>query len=314
MSDTKTFTPNDFIKDHPFFSKKTHRKARKIHLPVAPACNVRHRYDIGTYGCVNIPGPVPSGRVMAPQEAMDRARAVVEKNEDIRVICIAGPGEPLANDAAFETLHVLHKEFPELSLCVSTNGLNLPERLDELMKAGVRSLTVTINAVTPVMAEKIYSWASFKGRRYAGRDAATLILNNQWRGLTNAIDAGLTVKVDTVFIPGVNDIEIPLIAWHAGERGADLMHIIPLLPHGAFEGREKALQEMLSKKRVECGRHIPQVAHCCQCIEGAGSVPSEDREEVPVPCMPQQRMNSVKWFDPSEKDQGVSDNIVALQQ
>jgi len=274
----KTVRNPDILNTHPCFSEKAHHKFGRIHLPVAPACNIQCRYCIRKFDCANESRPGITSRVMKPYEAMERVRAVVERNENISVIGIAGPGDPLANDATFETLHAIHKEFPELILCVSTNGLYLPERLDELMKAGVRSLTVTINAVTPVMAEKIYSWASFKGRRYAGRDAAALIVNNQWRGLTNAIDAGLIVKVNTVFMPGVNDIEIPLIAWHAGERGADLMNIMPLIPQAEFEGRERPSPEMINKKRAECEKYIPQMTHCRQCRADACGVLGEDKD------------------------------------
>jgi len=274
----KTVRNADILSTHPCYSEEAHHKFGRIHLPVAPACNIQCGYCIRKFDCANESRPGITSRVMKPYEAMERVRAVVERNENIGVIGIAGPGDPLANDATFETLHAIHKEFPELILCVSTNGLYLPERLDELMKAGVRSLTVTINAVTPVMAEKIYSWASFKGRRYAGRDAAALIVNNQWRGLTNAIDAGLIVKVNTVFIPGVNDIEIPLIAWHAGERGADLMNIMPLIPQAEFEGWERPSQEMINRKRGECERYIPQMTHCRQCRADACGVLGEDKD------------------------------------
>ena len=274
----KTVRSSDILNTHPCFSKEAHHKFGRIHLPVAPACNIQCRYCIRKYDCANESRPGITSRVMNPYEAMERVRAVVDRNENISVIGIAGPGDPLANDATFDTLHAIHKEFPELILCVSTNGLYLPERLEELMKAGVKSLTVTINAVTPGMAEKVYSWAAFKGKRYAGRDAAALIVNNQWRGLTNAIDAGLIVKVNTVFIPGVNDVEIPLIAWHAGERGADIMNIMPLIPQAEFEGRKRPSHEMITKKRAECEKYIPQMTHCRQCRADACGILGEDKD------------------------------------
>ena len=266
------------LNTHPCFSKEAHHKFGRIHLPVAPACNIQCRYCIRKYDCANESRPGITSRVMGPSEALERVRAVVDRNENISVIGIAGPGDPLANDATFWTMRAIHKEFPGLILCVSTNGLYLPERLEELMKAGVRSLTITINAVTPEMGEKIYSWANFRGKRFEGREAAALIVNNQWRGLSNAIDAGLIVKVNTVFIPGVNDAEIPLIAWHAGERGADIMNIMPLIPQAEFEGRERPTQEMLGKKRAECERHMPQMTHCRQCRADACGVLGEDKD------------------------------------
>jgi nitrogen fixation protein NifB len=278
MSVEKMYRPDERIKRHPCFSKEAHHKFGRIHLPVAPACNIQCRYCIRKYDCANESRPGITSRVMTPYEALKRVRAVVDRNDNISVIGIAGPGDPLANDATFETMNAIHKEFPDIILCVSTNGLYLPERLGDLMKSGVRSITVTINAVTPGIAERIYSWASYRGKRYTGRDAASFILSNQWRGLTNAIDAGLIVKVNTVFIPGVNDIEIPLIAWHAGERGADIMNIMPLIPQAEFEGRERPSQEMISKKRAECEKYIPQMTHCRQCRADACGILGEDKD------------------------------------
>jgi nitrogen fixation protein NifB len=278
MSETRINRPGDRMKNHPCFSKEAHHKFGRIHLPVAPACNIQCRYCIRKYDCANESRPGITSRVMKHDEALDKVRTILDRNGRISVIGIAGPGDPLANDATFEVMASLHREFPEIILCVSTNGLYLPDRLDELMKSGVRSLTVTINAVTPWIAEKIYAWASYRGKRYTGKDAATLILRNQWRGLTNAVDAGLAVKVNTVYIPGINDVEIPLIAWHAGERGADIMNLMSLIPQAEFEHRERPTRQMIDKKRSECINHIPQMTHCRQCRADAFGVLGEDRD------------------------------------
>ncbi|MBI5102901.1 MAG: radical SAM protein [Nitrospirae bacterium] len=278
MTEAKTFKPNSFIKNHPCFSKEAHHKFGRLHLPVAPACNIQCRYCIRKYDCANESRPGITSRVMKHDEAIEKVRTLLDRNDRISVIGIAGPGDPLANDETFEVMASLHREFPEIILCVSTNGLYLPDRLGDLMKAGVRSLTITINAVTPAVAEKVYAWASYKGKRYIGKDAAALILGNQWRGLTNAIDAGLVVKINTVYIPGVNDVEIPLIAWHAGERGADIMNLMSLIPQAEFENVERPTKDMIAKKREKCGKYIPQMTHCRQCRADAFGILGEDRD------------------------------------
>ncbi len=66
----------------------------------------------------------------------------------MKVVGIAGPGDPLANPKTFETFELVKKEFPEMHLCLSTNGLLLTEHLDRLVNLGVHSVTVTINALT----------------------------------------------------------------------------------------------------------------------------------------------------------------------
>ena len=268
----------NIIESHPCFSVKAHRKFGRIHLPVAPACNIQCRYCIRKYDCANESRPGITSKVMSPSEALDRVRVLLERNDNISVIGIAGPGDPLANESTFEAMAAIHKEFPELTLCVSTNGLCLPERLEELMRSGVRSLTITINAVTAEMAEKIYAWALYKGKRYSGREAAQYIVSNQWRGLRNAIDAGFVVKINTVFIPGVNNAEIPLIAWRAGEIGADIMNLMPLIPQAEFENFDRPSKQAIDKKRGECSGYIPQMTHCRQCRADACGVLGEDKD------------------------------------
>lgn len=266
------------IKTHPCFSREAHHKFGRIHLPVAPACNIQCRYCIRKYDCANESRPGITSKVMTPSEALDRVRVLLERNDKISVIGIAGPGDPLANDAAFETLNMIHREFPDITLCISTNGVLLPDRLDELIKAGVRSITITINAVMPEVAEKIYSWAYYKGKRYIGRDAAELIVKNQARGLRNVIDAGLIVKVNTVYIPGINDAEIPLIAWLSGQRGVDIMNIIPLIPQAELSHLQRPSTELIKRMREDCEEHVTQMTHCRQCRADAFGILGEDKD------------------------------------
>ncbi len=266
------------IKTHPCFSKEAHHRFGRIHLPVAPICNIQCRYCIRRYDCANESRPGITSKVLTPSEALERVQTLVDRNERISVIGIAGPGDPLANDTTFETLRAINREFPELILCISTNGLYLSDRLEDLVSSGVRSLTITINAVMPETAEKIYSRVSYRGRKYTGRDAAECLLSNQWRGLRNAIDAGLIVKVNTVLIPCINDNEIPLIARFAGGMGADIMNIIPLIPQGEFKYLQRPSHKMLNDMRQICNSYITQMSHCRQCRADAFGTLGEDKD------------------------------------
>ncbi len=278
MRDLTPLKKNNIMDIHPCFSEEAHHKFGRIHLPVAPHCNIQCRYCIRKYDCANESRPGITSNVLSPQAALERVRAVVERNENISVIGIAGPGDPLANEATFETMSMVHREFPELVLCISTNGLALPDSIEGLMRSGVRSITITINAATPAVAERIYSRVSYKGKRYTGKEAAQRIVSNQWRGLINAVDAGFIVKVNTVLIPGINDAEIPLIAWGAGERGADIMNIMPLIPQAEFADLSRPSRETIKRKRKECSERIPQMSHCRQCRADACGILGEDKD------------------------------------
>lgn len=268
----------DILKTHPCFSVEAHGSFGRMHLPVAPACNIQCRYCVRKYDCANESRPGITSRVLMPSEALERVEAFVERNDRISVIGIAGPGDPLANEATFETLSALRWGFPHLTLCVSTNGLLLPERLADLVKAGVRSLTVTINAVRPETAERIYAWVRFRGARLTGLDAARTLLANQWVGLSNAIEMGLLVKVNSVYLPGVNEDDLVLVAQRAGELGADIMNVLPLIPQGAFAGLTRPSYEALHAKRDELRPFMPQMSHCRQCRADACGTLGEDKD------------------------------------
>ncbi len=263
---------------HPCFSEKAHRKYGKLHLPVAPGCNLQCNYCIRKFDCVNETRPGVTSVVLNPFEAMERVRAVMERNDSISVIGIAGPGDPLANDATFETLRAIHREFPEIILCLSTNGFLLPERLGEVLDSGVESLTVTINALAAETAEKIYSSVFHPGERLSGRAAAEALLHNQWEGLSKAIESGLVVKVNSILIPGINEGDIPLIALRAGRMGAGIMNVMPLIPQARFKDIPRPSCAMLEKMRAACRAYIPQMTHCKQCRADAFGLLGEDRD------------------------------------
>jgi nitrogen fixation protein NifB len=268
----------DFIKTHPCFTEEAHTKFSRAHLSVAPACNIQCRYCIRKFDCANESRPGITSKVLTPVEAIERTRVLFERSERLSVVGIAGPGDPLANAPTFTTMRNIHSEFPDLTLCVSTNGLLLPEKLEQLIASGVRSLTVTINAVTPETAEKVYQWVIYNGKRYEGREAAELLLANQWRGLENAVSAGLVVKVNTVFIPGVNDAEIPMIAEQAGKLGAAIMNILPLIPQAEFADLKRPSHSEITRMREACRPFIKQMTHCKQCRADACGILGEDKD------------------------------------
>jgi nitrogen fixation protein NifB len=268
----------DILATHPCFNANAHGAFGRIHLPVAPACNIQCRYCERKYDCANESRPGVTSRVLDAAEALERVGAFLERNHGVSVVGVAGPGDPLANDATFETLQAIHREFPDLTLCVSTNGLLLSDRLGDLMRAGVRSITVTINAVSPQTAERIYSWVLSRGRKLTGLEAAETLVRNQWQGLINAIESGLLVKVNSVYIPGVNDDELIRIARLAGSFGADIMNVLPLIPQAEFRLHQRPGYDMLHAKRDELRPFISQMSHCRQCRADACGILGEDKD------------------------------------
>jgi len=266
------------IMKHPCFTEGAHKTYGRLHLPVAPACNIQCRYCIRKFDCVNESRPGVTSAIFTPQEALERVSSLISRNDRLSVVGIAGPGDALANEMTFETLQAIHREFPELILCISTNGLSLPDRLADLIKAGVTSVTVTINAVTSQTAERVYSHIDYHGKRYTGRTAADILVAKQWHGVLDSIDAGLTVKVNTVLIPGVNSHETKLIAERAKEYGVDVMNILPLIPQAEFAHLKKPSHAVIETMRAICKPFVKQMAHCRHCRADAFGTLNEDKD------------------------------------
>lgn len=267
------------LNEHPCFSKAAHGRSGRIHLPVAPECNIQCGYCVRKFDCVNESRPGVASVILSPSEAMERVRAVVERNGNIGAVGIAGPGDPLANDATFETLAMLRAEYPEIIGCVSTNGLELPARVADLVEVGVRSLTVTINAVMPETAAEVYAWVTGPdGERLRGMDAAEHLLSRQWSGLRRAVAAGLVVKVNSVYIPHVNEFELPAIAQVAGAEGAHMSNVLPLIPQARFAGATPPTPAEIHAMRGSCEEFISQMSHCQQCRADACGLIGKDQD------------------------------------
>lgn len=253
------------MEGHPCFNKAAHHKVGRMHLPVAPKCNIKCNYCTRKHDCANESRPGVTSRILTPQQALEKVREVVALDQRIKVAGIAGPGDPLANPETLETFRLLGREFPDLIKCLSTNGLMLPEKIDELAQVGLDSLTVTVNAVDPEIGAKIYSWVRYHGQTMLGSEAAELLITNQFVGIEKAVDKGITVKVNSVYIPGVNDGQMELIAKRIKELGVTIMNIMPLIPQADFAHLLPPTKEQLDEIRSSYAPIIKQMEHCRQC-------------------------------------------------
>ncbi|PWI33876.1 nitrogenase cofactor biosynthesis protein NifB [Vibrio albus] len=259
------------IAQHPCYSKNAHKYAR-MHLPVAPACNIQCNYCNRKYDCSNESRPGVVSNLVDPNGALKHFRAVKKRVPNLSVVGIAGPGDALANPkATFASLKLIKAEDPEAQLCISTNGLALVDYIDELVEVGVNHLTITINCIDPEIGAKIYPWVFFNNKRLRGIEAAETLISRQLDGLAAASEAGLLVKVNTVLIPGVNDHHIETVSEAVNRRGAMLHNIMPLISeaeHGTYfglTGQRGPTDEELNTARVQSGSNMAQMTHCQQC-------------------------------------------------
>ncbi len=267
----------DKIIRHPCFSEEAHGVYGRLHLPVAPKCNISCNYCDRKFDCVNEARPGVSSRVLSPNEAFERVLVALDRQK-ISVVGVAGPGEPLANSSTFEFFNLIRKETSDTILCLSTNGLELTNKVEILKEFQVFSVTVTINALRVSTAEKIYSWAFYNDKLMKGEEAAKAIIENQWKGLEILKKENFYVKINSVLIPGINCEEIELIAKKAKNIGIDAMNIIPLIPQGRFRDMKRPTCEELENLRLRCMEYLPQIKHYRQCRADAFGNLDDDRD------------------------------------
>lgn len=256
---------------HPCFDEKAHNRVGRMHIPVAPACNIKCRYcyrDIG--GTDNRPGV--AYKILNPVEALEAVERVIGEDKSIKVIGVAGPGDALANEATFESLRLIHNKFPGLKKCISTNGLLLAEKVDALSSAGVSTISVTVNAVKPEVGREFYKSAYLNGKIY--RDKAFDALSaRQLLGIKIAARKGIVVKINTVLVPELNGNHIEDIAIEMKKLGASLMNIMPLKPIAEMSSYRAPTCFDLEKARYSAEKHIPQFRACKQCRADAVGIP-----------------------------------------
>ena len=259
---------------HPCFALGKKGRTGRIHLPISPTCNIECKFcDRRINDYEKRPGVAST--VIKPEEAIDVIRRSLAVCPDITVAGIAGPGDTLASDYALETFRLIKEEFPDIIKCMSTNGLLLSEKADEVIATGIDSLTVTVNAVDPEIEAKLNRGIIYHGVHYTGVEAAEILIKNQLEGIRKVSAARITIKVNTVFVPGINDEHIEEIAKTVSEAGASIYNIIPLIPqHELKDCRAPSCME-IDGARQKAEKYIDVFRHCQRCRADAIGVPGE---------------------------------------
>lgn len=262
--------------EHPCFSDEAHDHVGRIHLPVAPRCNIKCNYCEHRM-CADIQHPGWAAKLLSEVEAVELIRSVVIKRQSCDfVVGVAGPGDALANDETFYTLTQINRLYPKIVTCLCTNGLLLEDKLGEIVATGVGTITVTVNATDSRVGESIYSSVNYQGKTYRGEEAATILIEKQFRGIKKAVAAGFHVKANTVLIPGVNDIYVLELARQLVDTGVIVMNIMPLIPAGRMEKCLAPTCDELQRARQQCAEIIPQFHRCQQCRADVIFLPPRD--------------------------------------
>ncbi len=284
-------TYKDLQNSHPCFGGQKNNAGR-IHLPVSPGCNIACRFCDRTINDVE-ERPGVTSKILTPEEAEDILRKALDICPDIKVAGIAGPGDTLASDNAFNTFKIIKEKFPDLIKCMSTNGLLLNERAQDVIDVGIDSLTVTVNAVDPEIEAKLNSFIIYHGKKIDGVEGAKILIENQLEGIRKVAAAGITIKVNTVLVPDINGDHIETIAKTVAEAGAKIYNIIPLIPQHELKDQTAPTCKDIEGARLKASKYIDVFRHCQHCRADAVGVPgkSEFGDQIY-----QRRLNAKETF------------------
>jgi len=226
--------------------------------------------------------------VLSPRQATNYLGDVLAKIPQITVAGIAGPGDPFANTLeTLETIRLVKERFPGLLLCLSSNGLGVPAHLDEIAELGVTHMTITINAVDPVIGQRFYRWVREGKVLYSGLKAAEFMLKRQREALRGLKDRRITVKVNTIVAPGINDAHVEDVARTVADFGVDLHNLIALYPteDTAFADLTEPSKELMETLRSKAEVYLPQMRHCKRCRSDAVGLLDYDHSYSLAECL-----------------------------
>jgi nitrogen fixation protein NifB len=257
------------IAKHPCYSEEAHHHYARMHVAVAPACNIQCNYCNRKYDCANESRPGVVSELLTPEEAAHKVLVIAGKIPQMTVLGIAGPGDPLANpEKTFRTFELIAEKAPDIKLCLSTNGLMLPDYVDRIKQLNVDHVTITI-----------------KRRRYRGIEGVKILHERQMEGLQALREADILCKVNSVMIPGINDEHLAEVDEVIRSKGAFLHNIMPLISapehgtHFGLTGQRGPTPKELKALQDKCSGNMKMMRHCRQCRADAVGLLGEDRSQ-----------------------------------
>lgn len=205
------------ISSAPGYSPQESEGTSTLRLPVAPLafCRIRH---------------APETKAISAMNATE-VIAEADRFQGLTHVELDGPGDPLASmTATLATVALLKQHRPELSIGLTTVGLNGADHAAELAATGVQRITLQVETLDAATAEKLYAWIRPGKKTIPLKDVVPLLLDEQAKAVPALAEAGLAVTVRTTVYPGINAHQIVSIAETMAELGASAMELAPFTP------------------------------------------------------------------------------------
>ncbi|MDO4489667.1 MAG: GTP 3',8-cyclase MoaA [Lachnospiraceae bacterium] len=163
------------------------RSISYLRISVTDLCNLRCRYCMPEEGICK----KEHQQMLSEEEMVTAVQAAASLG--ISKVRITG-GEPLIKNNIVSICRNISEIEGIQEVCVTTNGLLLPELAGPLVEAGVQRVNLSLDTLDP---EK-FGYITRRGS-----------LEQFWKGFNAALEAGFRkIKLNTVLIGGFNDTEI----------------------------------------------------------------------------------------------------------
>ncbi|MGD9159908.1 MAG: nitrogenase cofactor biosynthesis protein NifB [Desulfobacteraceae bacterium] len=271
------------LENHPCFNEGACKSFGRIHLPVAPRCNIQCNFCNRKFDCVNESRPGVTSGILSPDQATRYLDDVMATRKDISVVGIAGPGDPFANPfETIRTLELVREKYPEMILCLASNGLNVLPYVKDIVRLNVSHVSITVNAVDPEVGAKIYSWVRNGKRTVGPKEGAEIMLEKQIAAIKALKENNVLVKVNCVVVPGINLDHVVEVAKKMGELGVDIFNCMPYYPNPGsnFEHIPEPGKDEINTMRKESEKYVKQMRHCKRCRSDAVGLLGEITDEA----------------------------------
>lgn len=179
------------------------RKVTYLRVSVTERCNFRCRYCMSEKPF----SWVPKENLLSYEELFAFIKIGIDNG--IRKIRLTG-GEPTTRENLDELIAMIHKYAPDVHIGLTTNGFLLPAQAKKLKSAGLQRVNISLDSLNTETLNYI-----------AQKDVLQQVLT----GINAAVDAGLSVKINSVILRGINDHEILSLFEYAKGIGAQIRYI-----------------------------------------------------------------------------------------
>ncbi len=200
------------------------RNINYLRISITDRCNLRCRYCMPDEMI-----SVPVNQLLTYEEIVQICRAAAEMG--ISRLKVTG-GEPLVRKDCALLVGMLKKIPGIRQVTMTTNGILLPQYLPQLLENGLDAVNVSLDTLCPKVYEAV-----------TGKNSLLSVLD----AVGQAVDAGMRVKVNSVLLKGVNDMEWRELARLTVRMPLDV-RFIEMMPIGFGKYYEPVSNERLLKK------------------------------------------------------------------